>query len=258
VKRVLLFKRREITTSDGIFFVDIASNLGYPLATSGVYEPQMLKILRECLRPGGLFVDLGANEGYFSVIASKIVGSEGQVFAVEPQARLQSVLKRNLILNSCQNVNVLPLAISDDASPVILHLSPDMNTGSTAAVQTTRYPLLKQEVSSITLLEVFEQQRIETCDLLKIDIEGYEYEAIMGSPGLFTAGRVKVIALELHREALAKRNRKAAQITDFLGSCGYQLDDSFTNDVYVRSDLTLTADNRPTLNRDEKVSYRDR
>lgn len=237
LKNALRFKRQEIITVEGTFFVDVASNFGYPLSTKGVYEPQMLKVIRDCLSPGSLFIDLGANEGYFSVVASKIVGTEGQVFAIEPQERLQPVLSRNLISNRCENVQLFPLAISDDSRPLILHLSPDMNTGSTAAIQTTRYPLLKQEVASMTLGDLFEEHDIETCDLLKIDIEGYEYEAIMGSPELFSAGRVKVIALELHPEVLSKRNLLPETITNFLVSCGYRLERSFANTVFVHSDI---------------------
>lgn len=237
LKNALRFKRQEIITSEGTFFVDIASNFGYRLSTSGIYEPEMLKVMREYLSPGSLFVDLGANEGYFSVVASKIVGTEGRVFAIEPQERLQPVLSRNLISNGCENVRVFPLAISDDSRPLILHLSPDMNTGSTAAIQTTRYPLLKQEVASMTLGALFKEHGIETCDLLKIDIEGYEYEAIMGSPELFSAGRVRVIALELHPEVLSKRNLLPETITDFLVSCGYRLERLFANTVFVHSDF---------------------
>jgi FkbM family methyltransferase len=235
LKRSLLLKRQEIITSEGVFFVDIASNFGYPLVKRGIYEPQMLKVIKECLRPGGLFVDLGANEGYFSVVASKIVGSAGRVFAIEPQRRLQPVIDRNLARNDCQNVIVLPLAISDDSKPLTLHLSPDMNTGSTAAIQTTRYPLSTQKAESITLGELFEQQRIDTCDLLKVDIEGYEYEAILGSPELFSAGRVRVIALELHPHVLGKRKLKPERITSFLTTCGYRLDRSFANTVFASS-----------------------
>jgi FkbM family methyltransferase len=233
LKKILLFQRKEITTPDGTFFVDIASSFGYSLFRTGSYEPHMLEVIKATLQPGSVFVDLGANEGYFSVIASKIVGAEGKVVAVEPQSRLQRVIGKNLSLNGCENVEVLPLAINDESKPLTLHLSPDVNTGSTSMIQTTRYPLFKQDVPSITLNELFQQQAIVNCDLLKVDIEGYEYEAIMGSPELFTFHRIKAIALELHPKLLARRNLSGETIAKFLSDCGYNRDLSFINTVFV-------------------------
>jgi FkbM family methyltransferase len=241
LKKLLLFRRTEIVTSEGMFSVDIASNIGYPLATTGIYESEMVSAIKACLSQNNVFVDLGANEGYFSVIASQIVGPGGRVLAVEPQSRLQPVISKNLNLNSCQNVQILPLAISGDSRLVTLHLTPDMNTGSTAAIQTTRYSLQKQDVSSITLAQLFEQHSIETCHLLKVDIEGYEYEAIMGSQDLFASGRIKAIALELHPGHLAKRNLSGEDIVRFLTRCGYRRDPSFHNTVFTNHKQRMTA-----------------
>jgi len=69
----------------------------------------MVLVVKSCLPPGGIFIDLGANEGYFSVIGSKLVGMAGRVLAFEPQSRLQPVINRNSTLNSCDNVEVLPI-----------------------------------------------------------------------------------------------------------------------------------------------------
>jgi len=118
-----------------------------------------------------------------------------------------------------------------------------MNTGSTAAVQTTRHPLVKEKVQSFSLAELFGRHSVETRDLLKVDIEGYEYEAILGSCELFTNHRVKIIALEMHPQSLAKRNLSPDKITGFLNSCGYKSENSFSNTVFVspKHELRLVA-----------------
>jgi FkbM family methyltransferase len=239
LKRALLFKRKNVSTPEGTFFVDIASNLGYPLLIAGEYEPHMVHVIKSCLKPGNMFIDLGANEGIFSVIASNVVGRAGRVLAIEPQSRLQSIIRKNLSLNGCENVEVLAVAINAESKPVTLNLSPDMNTGSTSVTRTTRYPLLKQQVAGVTLSELFQQQSIAICDLIKIDIEGYEYEAILGSSELFRSHRIKVIALELHPEILLRRNLSTETITDFLIDCGYRTDPSFLNMVFVSPDHEL-------------------
>jgi FkbM family methyltransferase len=189
----------------------------------------MTQILKTYLKPQSVFIDLGANEGYFSVIASKLVKSQGKVFAIEPQSRLQPIIKENINLNSCNNIQVLQVAISGKSETVTLFVSPDMNTGSTSLIQTTAYSLPKQEVTSITLAEFFQMHEIDTCDLIKIDIEGYEYEAIMKSPELFRTRRFKAIALELHPYYLEKRGLSGETITSFLSDCGYSIASSSSN-----------------------------
>lgn len=74
LKKTLGFKRINLITDNGIFYVDIASCLGYPLLKTGIYEAGMVQVIKTYLKPGNIFVDLGTNEGYFTVIASQLVG----------------------------------------------------------------------------------------------------------------------------------------------------------------------------------------
>jgi FkbM family methyltransferase len=80
------------------------------ISEHGVYEPSLTAYLRANLRPGMTFVDIGANVGYFSVLASKLVGPEGTVVAVEPAPGNLALLRSNLWRNGCSNVQVLPIA----------------------------------------------------------------------------------------------------------------------------------------------------
>src|SRR4051812_38970298 len=103
LKRLLRVRRRAVTTPEGTFWIDPVSNLGLELLR-GRYEPSLTEVVRRYLRPGGVFVDVGANEGYFSAIAARLVGPTGRVVAVEPQARLRPVLEENFRLNGVANV----------------------------------------------------------------------------------------------------------------------------------------------------------
>src|SRR4051795_13108866 len=84
LKRLLRIKRVVVRTGAGAFFVDPISHLGAQLIDTGEYEPDMMATLEKHLSAGGVFVDVGANEGYFSVEAGRIVGPSGRVVAVEP------------------------------------------------------------------------------------------------------------------------------------------------------------------------------
>lgn len=236
LKKALGFKRTNITTSEGIFDIDVASLLGYQLLKTGVYESEMIHVLKTYLGAGDTFVDLGGNEGYFTVIASLIVGGNGRVITIEPQSRLQPIINKNLTLNKCKNVTILQTLVSDSSGIGCLYLTSDLNTGATSLVSISRFLLPKEDIQALTLTEVFQQQNILTCDLLKVDIEGYEYEAILGSKDLFTSHRIKAIALELHPYHLAKRGLSEKDIVDFLSSCGYSLSTLSSNTVFLSPD----------------------
>lgn len=221
IKRVLFLKREICKTPLGTFYIDPWSKFGRELFTKGIYEPRTISALRAYLRPGDIFIDLGANENYFSVIASSIVGDNGKVFAIEPQMRLQKIILKNLKLNKCRNVTILPVAVSDREGESLLYLCPDVNTGGSSLIRTTAYILPKQMVSMVTLSSIFNNQRIVKCDLLKVDIEGWEYEAILGSPELFKQQRIKTVYLQLHTKQLNERGLSPDPIVAFLRSCNY-------------------------------------
>lgn len=222
LKQILCIRRLELATSEGRFWVDPASYQGQALLTAGIYEPEMLATVKRFLPTGGTFVDLGANEGYFSVVAARQVGPTGRVLAIEPQARLQPVLRRNFSLNGSDRVTLAPVAVSDHPGTGELHLTPSMNNSASGLRAPTRYALPRQSVPLATLAQVFAQAGIERCDLLKIDIEGWEYEAILGSQALFAEHRIRYLALELHPHLLTPRGLDASAITAFLARCDYR------------------------------------
>ena len=73
----------------------------------------------------------------------------------------------------------------------------------------------KEVVEMTTLEKLFENEKIKNIKLMKIDIEGLEYEAILGSQDLFKQNVIENIALELHPSIIEKRNNKVSDIIDF-------------------------------------------
>ena len=233
LKRVLGIGRRPVGTPEGTFWIDPVSNLGLCLLRQGTYEPAMTRTVKRYLPPGGTFVDVGANEGYFGVIAAKAVGPAGRVLLVEPQTRLRPVLAENLRLNGLAKVTVEDSAITDTTGTNTLHLAPDLNTGASGLTRGTRYRVPTQTVRTTTLTELFGKHGIDRADLVKIDIEGYEHEAVFGAADLFRARRVRALALEVHPPILRRRGHDPAAIHEFLTGCGYRTDPDATNLVYT-------------------------
>src|SRR5438105_1935670 len=114
IKRVLFIHRVVVETSDGLkFWIDPVSILGLKLLRDRTFEPSLSKLIKRLLRVGDTFVDVGANEGYFSVLAANATIPGGRVVAVEPQQRLLPVIERNLELNQLSNVEIMSDALSD-------------------------------------------------------------------------------------------------------------------------------------------------
>ncbi|MFM6171561.1 MAG: FkbM family methyltransferase [Sphaerospermopsis kisseleviana] len=179
------------------------------------------------LQPGDTFLDIGANESYFSILASRLVGPDGLVVAVEPQQRLNTVIQRNICENSAHNILSLRYAISDSDGKSEFFLAPDINTGYSGLFRTAKYKLPTETVPVITLQRLVKMLSLEKVKLMKIDIESYEYEAILGSKQVFLSDLIENIALELHPSVLEQRSKRTEDIEEFLLMAGYRKNDNF-------------------------------
>ena len=216
--------RTAVSTPYGAFWIDPVSILGRRLSAGQVPEPETVRALEAYLSPGSVFVDLGANEGLFTVQAAKRCGERGRVVAVEPQPRCREVLERNCQLNACSNVTIVPLAVSDRTGTMTLYLSGSTNTGATSLVRPGHLARNTIRVSCMPLDQLLDSRGVRIVDLLKMDIEGGEYEAVLGSPALFHSGRIRALALEYHPDILGRRKHRPLDIHEFLLAGGYEID----------------------------------
>jgi len=223
LKALLGVSRRDVDTPYGRFFIDPASNFGARLTSSGGYEPEETAKILNLTRDAKTFVDVGANEGYFSVLAAKNMGAGAKVLAIEPQQRLLPVLRRNMALNDV-SFDVVACAIADSETTAEMSFSSSMNTGATGFVQTTRYRRPRHTVPVARLERILNDAAMPVVDCMKMDIEGLEYEAILGSRQLFERRAIKRILIEMHPPQMAQRGHDPATLVDFLSACGYHND----------------------------------
>jgi len=234
LKKILGIRRKAVETKEGIFWIDPVSQFAINLVAPHGYEPEMGETLRRYLRPGGTFVDIGANEGFFTVQAAKIVGPAGRVLAVEPQGRLQEVIQKNLELNGLTNVTLVKSAVSDRPGEAELHISPSTNTGSTGLSQSTRYRVPHEAVPVNTLEAILGKAGIQAVDLMKMDIEGFEYEAITGAEKLFKEKRIQALALEMHFDLMRARGKDFKKLESLLRNHGYLQDLQASTNLWKR------------------------
>lgn len=233
-----LRRPRLVQTPDGTFTVSRVSHLGNALAEGG-YEPQMCAVLHRYLRAGDTFVDLGANEGFFTVAAARLVGESGAVVAVEPQSRLLPVIHANLALNGCLNVRVVQAVISSATGQTSIHITPAINTGASALTRPTRYRLRTQPVESLSLSDFVRKARLSSCQLMKVDIEGAEYDVFTNAVGVLKSGVFRNIALEFHDAAIEKQGKSSSDLHAALLESGYRLNTELGVRVYEFADRQI-------------------
>ncbi len=99
------------------------------LLAYGEWEPESTAAIRERLRAGDCFVDIGANAGYFSLLAASIVGPEGRVLAFEPNPEVRAILLQNIARNGYRNIEICPACCTDSPGRVKLFLNRSYNSG---------------------------------------------------------------------------------------------------------------------------------
>lgn len=139
----------------------------------GVWEPNLTHFLETRLDEGDAFLDVGANVGYFSLLASKRVGASGLVVAVEASPSTFVKLEENLLRNGASNVRALNVAAARAPGRVRLHAGPRANTGRSTTVEWSRLPV-EAEVPAVPLVELIEADQLRRCRIVKIDVEGGE------------------------------------------------------------------------------------
>jgi FkbM family methyltransferase len=189
----------------------------------GLYDQTEINLLKRLLKPGDTFFDVGANVGCYSFQASQFVGSSGHVYAFEPIPYNVGVIKRNLSRNHIQNITLVPAAVSQSNGTLTLYQADDSqaNTGVASIIQTPRKSRAVT-VPMISLDSYTQQQQIDRIDVMKMDIEGAEYEALQGMKALLS-GKVKPkIICEFNRFLLDKRHLNAEEVFNYLQGFGYR------------------------------------
>ena len=189
------------------------------MVTTGTWEPTETSVLRAQLRPGDTYVDVGAYIGYYTVIASKLVGQSGRVIAFEPDPRNFALLKRNVETNGCTNVILEQLALSDRPGSIKLFLH-DVSKGSHSIVEFAG-AAGTVEVEAVPLddyLAEWERQ----IDVVKIDTEGAEAIILDGMRGTFKRYRNARLLMEFYPYKLRRSGREAESLLEELRSLGFR------------------------------------
>ena len=163
-----------------------------------LYERETTLFFRRWLRSGDRVIDVGANVGYFTMLAAQMVGDEGAVHAFEPNPRVVSLLHKSVALNGFRRrVRVTDKAVSVQTGSLSFFSPTDPgNTYEATVVKRDDIPLCSLEVASVSLDDYAVSNAVERVRLLKIDVEGAEVEVLYGAQQLLRKSRPEAVICE--------------------------------------------------------------
>jgi FkbM family methyltransferase len=189
------------------------------------YEVGLTTMLLEHLRPGGVFLDVGAHFGYFSLLASAVVGRTGAVHAFEPTPSTYDVLSQNV--RDCANITAVNQAMYNVATTLDLN---DYGVEFSAYNSLFRPRLREEQRQRVagrvcpvvaTTIDKYLGERNLTPQFIKIDVENLELEVLKGAEETLRR-RTAAITIEVGDDEDAGGLRRSRQVIDYLEQRGYQ------------------------------------
>ena len=186
----------------------------------GRYEPQETCVARSILRPGDVFVDVGDNCGYFTLLAAGLVGPSGRIVAVEAHPEIYETLRRSLGLNHLPYVTALNVAVADGPGTLSMSGDAEATALGMARVVADGAPGAGLQVRADALDALLDEAGVDAVDLLKMDIEGARSWRSRGWRRAWPAGAAAIL-LELHPRQIGELGGKLDAIYAALTGAGY-------------------------------------
>jgi len=216
------------TNKDDISFdLDVHECVQKAIFCFHYFEPEDVAVFRKFIRPNMTVLDVGANIGQYSLLASKLMGETGTIFAFAPSLDVQPRLYKNSALNHFKNIEVVPCAIAATSGSMKFYPANEagnQGVGSLMPAQEYRSDIRSDEgvdVDVVSLDDFCEARGIDTVDVLKIDVEGFDLEVLKGAVRLMKRNPDLVIMSEVEPINLEQLGTTAKGFYDFMESQGF-------------------------------------
>ncbi len=201
-----------------IIRLDLAEKTQRNIFLAYRYEAGLTNFVISVLKPGDVFVDVGANVGYYTLMAAAKVGEKGRVIACEPEERNFQLLRTNVDANHYTHIQLLQTAVGEESGTATLHINP-LNRGGNSILPFDRYKTgthtydrvfierkygrdtLEQKVSVRTLDDVLDAEHVLPIRVLKIDVEGFEASVFRGMKKVLEKKSIDYILCEISSDS---------------------------------------------------------
>jgi len=179
----------------------------------GTYELRKNILFGKTVKPKHVVYDIGAHVGFYTLLASKLVGKSGHVYAFEPNPKNLSFLKQHLSLNKVANTTIFPVALSNQTGPANFSLAQSDLMGRLDKQGKTK-------VKTTTLDNLLKRKLLKPPNILKIDAEGAEYSILQGASFLLSHYHPDIFLATHDRYYLPKTHQLCCRV---LQQAGYSL-----------------------------------
>lgn len=218
----------KFTNRDGIHFdLDIHECVQKGIFCFHYYEPEDVEAFRRYAKPGAVVFDVGANVGQYSLLASKLVGPGGRVYAFEPSPDVLVKLQHHLEINHADNVVLTRKAVADSNGTARFYPANEnsnQGVGSLLPAEEYRGQIRTNdsiEVDVITLDGFCDEHGIDHIDLLKIDVEGYDLDVLKGAEKVLARSPDIVILAEVEPMNLVQRGLTHGDFVQYMAERGF-------------------------------------
>lgn len=198
------------------------SYIEWSILSNGTYEDEIGKLIRISLREGDVTLDVGGNIGLQSIRMSQSVGKTGKVYAFEPLNYLQEKFNHNIKLNRADNVTLFPYALSDAEVEAEFTVNPQSWNQGTFSLADNQLGAEKQKVSIKVADQLPELVALSSLSLVKIDVEGFEYQVLRGMTQLLQKHKPRII-FEYDDNYWKNTGQDIQSCYEFLTGLGYSL-----------------------------------
>ncbi len=165
------------------------SSVSGPIINNGFWEPHVEHVLRRFLEPGSVFVDIGANVGWHTALASAMVGVDGHVYAIEPNPDNARLIAHTIERNSLSNVHLVPIALGESTGFASFRTAIGSNGGF---LDHDERDSLDPNVTIVPTMR-FDDLDIPRVDVVKIDVEGAEPLVFRGATATIERDRPVIV-----------------------------------------------------------------
>lgn len=182
------------------------------------YEPLTTAIFKQILKRGMKVIDVGANIGYYSILAARLVGETGKVWAFEPDPQNYSRLLDNIRLNHLNNIEPISKAVTAEVGTANLYRS-DTDSGKHSLIKLLSSQRPPLTVETVNLDSVFPDIQ---ADVIKIDTEGSDIEVLRGAKNLIAANESITLITEFWPYGLTAAGHQPAELWALLSDYGFK------------------------------------
>jgi FkbM family methyltransferase len=189
-----------------------------------LYEAGTTRFLCRWLRPGDTFIDIGANLGYYTLLASAIIDQNGMCHAFEPNEQLAAWIRESIAINGADDRVLLnTVAVAEETGNLVLYVPTEPGCSNQASLVAGCYEGTVRDtlVPSISLDDYVSRHRIGSIRLVKVDVEGAETRVLAGATSVLRGAPPDAIIIEHAPILLSDATTQWSRVCTILSDAGY-------------------------------------